>query len=85
MPASETGLDRGVDLRKAFPVGSEIEVIVLEADSAGRRIRVSKKAIEAAEEAAQVADYSARESAAQAQSFGGSLADKLRGALSNRR
>jgi small subunit ribosomal protein S1 len=85
MPASETGLDRGVDLRKAFPVGSDIEVIVLEADASGRRIRVSKKAIEAAEEAAQVADYSARETAAQAQSFGGSLADKLRGALSSRR
>ena len=54
--------------------------MVLEADAAKRRIRLSVKAIAAAAEAAEVSDYSARAVAAQAQSFG-SLADKLRGAL----
>ncbi len=80
LPVSETGAAHGVDLQKAFPVGSDIDVMVLEADSAKRRIRLSVKAIAAAAEAAEVSDYSARTVAAQAQSFG-SLADKLRGAL----
>lgn len=80
MPLSETGVDRGTDIKKAFPAGSDVEVIVLEADPAGRRIRVSHKAVAASEEAAEVREYAQREDAAQAQSFG-SLADKLRGAL----
>jgi small subunit ribosomal protein S1 len=80
MPFSETGVDKGADIKKALPVGSEVEVIVLEADPAGRRIRVSHKAVGQAQEEAEVREYAEREEAAQAQSFG-SLADKLRGAL----
>ena len=80
MPFSETGVDKGADIKKALPVGSEVEVIVLEADPAGRRIRVSHKAVGQAQEAAEVREYAEREDAAQSQSFG-SLADKLRGAL----
>ena len=81
LPASETGISKDADLKKALPVGSDVDVIVLEADASGRRIRLSVKAIADAQEAAEVTDYAAREGAAQAQSFGGSLADKLRGAL----
>lgn len=80
VPASETGAAHGVDLTKAFPLGSDLEVIVLEADAAKRRIRLSVKAIAAAAEAAEVSDYAAKASTAQSQSFG-SWADKLRGAL----
>lgn len=80
MPFSETGVDKGADIKKALPVGSDVEVIVLEADPAGRRIRVSHKAVGQAQEAAEVREYAQREEAAQSQSFG-SLADKLRGAL----
>ncbi len=80
MPFSETGVDKGADVKKALPVGSDIEVIVLEADPAGRRIRVSHKAVGQAREAAEVREYAEREEVAQAESFG-SLADKLRGAL----
>ena len=83
MPFSETGVDKGADIKKALPVGSDIEVIVLEADPAGRRIRVSHKAVGQAQEEAEVREYAEREEAAQAQSFG-SLADKLRGALSSK-
>jgi small subunit ribosomal protein S1 len=83
MPLSETGVDRGGDVLKAFPVGSDVEVIVLEIDPAGRRIRVSHKAVGAAEEAAEMREYTERADVAQAQSFG-SLADKLRGALTSR-
>jgi len=83
MPFSETGVDKGADVKKALPVGTEIEVIVLEADPQGRRIRVSHKAVGLAQEAAEVREYTEREGVAQAQSFG-SLADKLRGALTSR-
>lgn len=85
MPLSETGVEKGGDIKKAFPVGSEVDVIVLEADPQGRRIRVSHKAIEAAAEAAEVREYKERAEVAQSGSFGGSLADKLRGALSTKR
>lgn len=84
LPAGETGVAHGVDLVKAFPPGSDLDVIVLEADAARRRIRLSVKAIADAAEAAEVSDYSARAGAAQGQSFG-SLADKLRGALEPRK
>ncbi len=83
MPFSETGLDKGADVKKAFPVGADVEVIVLEVDPAGRRIRVSHKAVDQAKEAAEVREYTERETRAESQSFG-SLADKLRGALKSR-
>ena len=84
LPATETGLAHGVDLAKALPIGSDIDVMVLEADAARRRIRLSVKAIAEAAEKAEVSDYTARSGASQAQSFG-SLADKLRGALEPRK
>jgi small subunit ribosomal protein S1 len=84
LPVSETGAAHGVDLQKAFPVGSDLDVMVLEADAAKRRIRLSVKAIAAAAEAAEVSEYASRTVSAQSQSFG-SLADKLRGALTPRK
>ena len=80
-PSSETGIAKEADLAEALPVGSEVDVVVLEVDETGRRIRLSVKAIADAQEAAEVREYSEREqSAAQSEGFG-SLADKLRGAL----
>ena len=84
LPLSETGLGREMDIPKAMPVGSDINVMVLETDAARRRIRLSVKAIAEAAEAAVVSEYTARNVAAQGQSFG-SLADKLRGALQSSR
>jgi small subunit ribosomal protein S1 len=84
MPLSETGLARGADVAKAFPIGSDVEVIVLETDPSGRRIRVSRKAVESAAEAEELRDYAARTEAESSGAFG-SLADKLRGALDTRR
>jgi small subunit ribosomal protein S1 len=83
VPSSETGVPREADVRKALPAGADVDVIVLDVDASGRRIRLSCKAVAAADEAAEVRDYAAREESAQAQSFG-SLADKLRGALTRR-
>jgi small subunit ribosomal protein S1 len=79
IPLSETGVPREGDVAKAFPVGSDVDVVVLEIDETGRRIRLSVKAIAEAQEAAEVREYTQRERTPQ--SFGGSLADKLRGAL----
>jgi small subunit ribosomal protein S1 len=84
MPAAETGVDRGVDLRKAFPVGSDVEVVVLEVDEAARRIRLSKKAVTEQREQAELREYAAKQQAEPGASVG-SLAEKLRGALGGRR
>jgi small subunit ribosomal protein S1 len=83
MPFAETGLDRDADMLKAFPVGSEVEVVVLEIDPAGRRIRLSKKAVAEQQERAELRDYAARSDTASSVSMG-SLADNLRNALKGR-
>ena len=80
IPPGETGIPRDADVAKAFPVGSDVEVVVLEVDEASRRIRLSVKAIADAAEAAEVREYSQREDAAAPERFG-SLADKLRSAF----
>ena len=80
IPFAETGVDRNVDLRKAFPVGTEVQVVILKVDAANRRIRLSKKAVAAHQEQAEVREYAARPDATPASSLG-SMADKLRGAL----
>lgn len=83
MPFSETGLDRDADMAKAFPIGSEVEVAVLEADASGRRIRLSRQAVAQQREQAELREYAARPDAAPATPLG-SLADKLRDALKSR-
>jgi small subunit ribosomal protein S1 len=80
MPAAETGTDRGMDLRKAFPAGSEIEVVVLDVDATAKRIRVSRKAVAERRERAEVEEYQSKQDVASSPSIG-SLAEKLRGAL----
>jgi predicted thioesterase len=83
LPAAESGVAKDADLRKAFPVGSRVDVIVLEVDVPGRRLRFSISAIHDEAEKADVRDYVARADAAGSASIG-SLADKLRGALGSR-
>jgi small subunit ribosomal protein S1 len=46
MPASWTGTPRGTDLGRAFSVGSEVEVVVVEVSEEGRRIRLARKGVE---------------------------------------
>ena len=83
MPLAETGVDRDADMRKAFPIGSEVEVVVLEVDPAGRRIRVSKKAVAEQREQAELREYNASQDATPATPLG-SLGDTLRKALKDR-
>jgi len=83
IPMSETGVAKEADVGKAFPVGSEVEVSVLEVEPAGRRIRLSRKAVLESEERREVREYTERSGTAPTESFG-SLADKLRSALKPR-
>src|SRR5688500_14101925 len=83
IPLAETGVPREGDVAKAFPVGSAVDVVVLDIDETGRRNRLSVKAIADAQEAAEVREYNERGGKGSAESFG-SLADKLRGALKPR-
>jgi small subunit ribosomal protein S1 len=80
IPLSETGIVRDTDVKRAFPVGNTIEVVVLDVDAPARRIRLSVKAVEEAYESREAREYSERTDVAPAEGFG-SLADKLRGAL----
>jgi small subunit ribosomal protein S1 len=80
IPLAETGIDRGGDLRKAFPIGGDVEVLVLEVEPGGRRIRLSRKAVHEAEEKRDAQAYTERSSEEASGSFG-SLADKLRAAM----
>ena len=77
---SETGVDREGDVARTFPVGTDIEVIVLEVEPSGRRIRLSRKAVLEAQENQEVREYTQRKDTAPGGGLG-SLADKLRGAL----
>jgi len=84
IPLSETGVAREADVSKTFPVGADVEVVVLDVeDPPGHRIRLSAKAVLDAHEAEEVREYTERADAPPAEGFG-SLADKLRGALGPR-
>lgn len=82
IPLAETGIAKESDVQQAFPVGADVEVMVLDIDPAGRRIRLSAKAVIEAREAEEVREWAERQ-ATPAEGFG-TLADKLRSALKPR-
>jgi small subunit ribosomal protein S1 len=82
IPLSETGVAKEGDVQRVFPVGADVEVIVLEVDPSGRRIRLSAKAVMEAREAEEVREWAERETP-RAEGFG-TLADKLRSAFKSR-
>ncbi|RKH61085.1 S1 RNA-binding domain-containing protein [Corallococcus interemptor] len=53
IPASETGTDRGTDIRKHFSIGQELKVAIIDIDASGK-IRLSIPAAVRAEERAEV-------------------------------
>jgi ribosomal protein S1 len=71
---------RDTDVKKAFPIGTSVEVVILDVDAEARRIRLSVTAVEERREADEVRQYTERTDAPPVERFG-SLADKLRGAL----
>jgi small subunit ribosomal protein S1 len=82
IPMNETGVAKENDIQRAFPVGADVDVIVLEVDPSGRRIRLSARAVIEAQEAEEVRGWTERQ-VTPAGSFG-ILADKLRSALKAR-
>ena len=80
MPNEETDTAYGTDLKQVFPIGSEIQVVVLEVDPDSHRIRLSRKAIREVAEGDDARAYSKRQSKGEDATFG-SMADKLRAAF----
>jgi small subunit ribosomal protein S1 len=83
IPLSESGVARDGDVRKAFPAGTQLDVVVSEVDVAARRIRLSVTAVQKMREADEVREYAERTDVAPDEGFG-SLANKLRDALGPR-
>jgi ribosomal protein S1 len=76
-------LAQDADVKRAFPAGATVDVVILDIDAAARRIRLSSRGVALAKEADEVREYAERQDAAPQASVG-SLADKLRGALGKR-
>jgi small subunit ribosomal protein S1 len=81
IPLIEAGVAKQADLPREFPIGADVQVVVLDIDASARRIRLSAKAIVDVKEAEEVREYTERRERSPQEKFGGSLADKLRGAL----
>ena len=84
LPVTETTAGRGADIKKALPIGTTVDVIVLEIDAAGRRIRLSIKASRTRWRMRTCATTPPAPTRPPEDSSFGSLADKLKGALSSR-
>jgi small subunit ribosomal protein S1 len=80
VPASETGIGRDGDLKKAFPAGRDIQFVVVDVDAGSRRIRLSVTEVQKMRESEEMREYGQRGDAKPAGGFG-SMADKLRDAL----
>ena len=80
IPLSESGVPREGDVKKAFRVGDDLQVVILDVDAAARRIRLSATGVDKMREADEVREYTERADTAAPEKFG-SMADKLRDAL----
>ena len=60
LPASETGIGRDGDLKKAFPIGRDVQVVVTDVDPDARRIRLSVTEVQKLREADEVREYTER-------------------------
>jgi small subunit ribosomal protein S1 len=86
IPLEETGVERDGDLKKTFPVGGDVEVLVLDVDPTGRRIRLSRKGVLDAKEKQEARDYAMRQDEDEVQGGRfGSMADTLRKAIEKNR
>jgi small subunit ribosomal protein S1 len=77
VPNAELGTQRGTDHRKAFPVGTELKVLVLAIEDGGRRIRLSHTQALAHEEQAEMQAYQ-RDTTTKGGGFGLTLGDLFR-------
>jgi small subunit ribosomal protein S1 len=80
IPLSESGVPREGDVKKAFRVGDDVQVVILDVDATARRIRLSATGVDKMREADEVREYTERTDTTTPEKFG-SMADKLRDAL----
>lgn len=78
VPASETGTERGTDLRKHFQLGQELKAQVLEIDGQGK-IRLSLTAAQRAEERAEIESWKQSQPKGGGGKGFGTFADLLKG------
>ncbi|MBL8951533.1 MAG: S1 RNA-binding domain-containing protein, partial [Myxococcaceae bacterium] len=80
IPASETGTERGTDLRRAFPLNKEVKAEIIEIE--GNKLKLSITAALRSEERADLDAWKKTQKAEQKGAGGkgfGTLADKLKG------
>lgn len=81
IPASETGTDRGTDLKRTFPMGKELKAEVIELN--GEKLKLSVTQAQRSEERADLEAWKAQETKKSGTGGGskgfGTLADKLKG------
>lgn len=77
VPTGELGTEGGQDARKAFPVGSDMKVVVLAIEEGGRRIRLSRAQALAHEEKVETRAYM-RDSSKKSGGFGLSIGERIR-------
>ncbi len=80
IPASETGTERGTDLRRVFPLGKEVKAEIIEIE--GSKLKLSITAALRSEERADLDAWKKTQKAEQKGAGGkgfGTLADKLKG------
>ena len=77
VPTAELGTQHGADPRKAFPLGSELKVLVLAIEEGGRRIRLSHTQALVHDEQAETQAY-LRDAGTKGGGFGMTLGDLFR-------
>ncbi|MCA9524973.1 MAG: S1 RNA-binding domain-containing protein [Myxococcales bacterium] len=70
IPNAEMDTDRGADHARMFPVGTELEVKVIEIDRSSGRIRLSRKALKGDDDASALREYKQRQKAEAPKSLG---------------
>jgi small subunit ribosomal protein S1 len=77
VPSAELAAGRGTDPRKAFPVDSEMKVLVLAVEEGGRRIRLSQAGAIAQEEKVEAQAY-VQDTTKKSGGFGMTLGEKFK-------
>jgi small subunit ribosomal protein S1 len=78
IPASETGTERGTDLRRQYTLGQELKVAIVEVDGTGK-VRLSIPAAQRMEERAEMEAWKRKQPAAAGGKGFGTLGDLLKG------
>lgn len=80
VPMSELGIPHGADPKRSFPVGKEVEVVVMSRDQKSGKLRLSIKGVAAAEERSNFKSFAQQNKKAAGPGKGlGSLGDLLKG------